>query len=356
MAEKTYFEQRNYENNIKLRQLLKELPTMCNEYFLSMENRTSILTRLGYAQDLKIFFKYLCSECAEFVEIKDIRRFTYENLKLVDTFHIEMFLNYLTAFEIDGVEYSNSEKTKARKLATIKSFFKYNYNKDRIPADPASKVLSLKLHDKAIIRLESDEVSRLLNNVENGQGLSHTQQAWQAKTKKRDIAILTLFLGTGIRISELVGIDIKDLDFNVNGFKITRKGGNQTILYFSDEVADALLDYLDERSKNPLLDDEPALFTSLQNKRITVRAVQNLVKKYAGITTPLKHITPHKLRSTYGTNLYKETNDIYIVAEVLGHKDINTTKKHYAAISDEIKRAASKAVVLRNKEDKLPQQ
>ena len=85
-------------------------------------------------------------------------------------------------------------------------------------------------------------------------------------------------------------------------------------------------DYLIERSKNPILDDEPALFTSLQNKRITVRAVQNLVKKYAGITTPLKHITPHKLRSTYGTNLYKETNDIYVVAEVLGHKDINTTK------------------------------
>ena len=161
---------------------------------------------------------------------------------------------------------------------------------------------------------------------------------------------LTLFLGTGIRISELVGIDINDIDMDVNGFKITRKGGNQTILYFSDEVKAALEEYLDERAKNPLLDNEPALFVSLQNKRITVRAVQNLVKKYAHITTPLKHITPHKLRSTYGTTLYKETNDIYVVAEVLGHKDINTTRKHYAAISEDIKRAASKVVVLRNKD------
>lgn len=351
MADRTYFEQRNYDNTLKLRQLLKELPYICNDYIMGIENRTSILTRLGYAQDLKIFFHFLTTECAEFVNIKDIRQFGYEQLESVETFHIEMFLNYLTAFEHDGVEYTNTEKTKARKLATIKSFFKYNYNKDRIPADPASKVLSLKLHDKAIIRLEVDEVAKLLDNVESGTGLSPKQLALQKKTRKRDIAILTLFLGTGIRISELVGIDLDDIDFNINGFKITRKGGNQTILYFSDEVAETLKEYISDRNSNKELADETALFVSLQNKRITVRAVQNLVKKYAGITTPLKHITPHKLRSTYGTNLYKETNDIYVVAEVLGHKDINTTKKHYAAISDEIKRKAASKVVLRNHED-----
>lgn len=351
MADKTYFEQRNYDNTLKLRQLLKELPYICNDYFMGIENRTSILTRLGYAQDLKIFFNFLVTQCAEFVNIKDIRQFGYEQLEKVETFHIEMFLTYLTAFEHDGIEYTNTEKTKARKLATVKSFFKYNYNKDRISADPASKVLSLKLHDKAIIRLEVDEVSKLLDNVESGEGLSPKQLALQKKTRKRDIAILTLFLGTGIRISELVGIDLDDIDFNINGFKITRKGGNQTILYFSQEVADTLQDYICERNSNEKLANEPALFVSLQDKRITVRAVQNLVKKYASITTPLKHITPHKLRSTYGTNLYKETNDIYVVAEVLGHKDINTTKKHYAAISDEIKRNAATKVVLRNHDE-----
>ncbi|MDE5654363.1 MAG: tyrosine-type recombinase/integrase [Clostridia bacterium] len=351
MAENSYFDQRNFDNNVKLRQLIKELPIICNEFFLGIEPRTSVLTRLAYAQDLKIFFRFLCTECAEFVDIKDIRLFGYEQLKLVETFHIEMFLNYLTAFEVDGVRFSNTEKTKARKLATIKSFFKHNYNKDRILSDPASKVLSIKLHDKAIIRLETEEVSALLNNVEDGKGLSERQKSIQSKTKKRDIAILTLFLGTGIRISELVGIDMNDLDMDVNGFKITRKGGNQTILYFSDEVRQALDDYIDERAQNPLLDNEPALFVSLQNKRITVRAVEKLVKKYASITSPLKHITPHKLRSTYGTNLYKETNDIYVVAEVLGHKDINTTKKHYAAISDDIKRAAANKVSLRHKDE-----
>ena len=87
----------------------------------------------------------------------------------------------------------------------------------------------------------------------------------------------------------------------------------------------------------------------MQNKRITVRAVENLVKKYASMVTSLKKITPHKLRSTYGTTLYKETGDIYLVADVLGHKDVNTTRKHYAALEEDRRRRAAKAVTLREK-------
>ena len=93
---------------------------------------------------------------------------------------------------------------------------------------------------------------------------------------------------------------------------------------------------------------ESALFLSIQNRRITVRAVENLVKKYASQVTTLKKITPHKLRSTYGTTLYRESNDIYLVATVLGHKDVNTTRKHYASIDDEQKRKATKFVKLRS--------
>ena len=85
----------------------------------------------------------------------------------------------------------------------------------------------------------------------------------------------------------------------------------------------------------------------MQYRRITVRAVENLVKKYAKIVSPLKKITPHKLRSTYGTNLYRETGDIYLVADVLGHSDVNTTKKHYAALEDERRRSARNKVRLR---------
>ena len=92
---------------------------------------------------------------------------------------------------------------------------------------------------------------------------------------------------------------------------------------------------------------EDALFLSMQNRRMSVRAVENMVKKYSSIVTSLKKITPHKLRSTFGTNLYRETGDIYLVADVLGHKDVNTTKKHYAAMEDERRRRAAKQIRLR---------
>ncbi len=147
-------------------------------------------------------------------------------------------------------------------------------------------------------------------------------------------------LGTGIRVSECVGLDIDDIDLKNGGIRIHRKGGKEVTVYFGSEVEDALLDYLEERNLViPEEGHEKALFLSLQKKRLAVRSVENLVKKYSKLVAPLKKITPHKLRSTYGTSLYKETGDIYLVADVLGHSDVNTTKKHYAALEDE-RRAA----------------
>ena len=210
-----------------------------------------------------------------------------------------------------------------------------------------------KLHEKAIIRLEANEVADLLDIAEVGKGLSERQKQFHQATKVRDTAILTLFLGTGIRISELVGIDIDDMDFATDAFLVTRKGGNQEMLSFGPEVRAALLAYLEQRElMEPLAGSENALFLSLQRKRITARAVENLVKKYARIASPLKKITPHKLRSTYGTMLYQESGDIYLVADVLGHKDVNTTRKHYAAIQEERRRQATKYIKLR--EDPTP--
>jgi site-specific recombinase XerD len=119
-------------------------------------------------------------------------------------------------------------------------------------------------------------------------------------------------------------------------------------LYFNDEVASALSDYVDIRADKDKIDSP--LFLSLQEKRISQRTVQELVKKYARVASPLKKITPHKLRSTFGTNLYKQTGDIYVVADCLGHKDVNTTKKHYAAITEDIRRKAATGMSI--KQDK----
>ena len=188
----------------------------------------------------------------------------------------------------------------------------------------------------------------LLDEVENPKNLTKAQKRFHEKTKTRDLAIMTLLLGTGIRVSECVGLDIDDVDFNNNGIRIRRKGGNEVVVYFGDEVREALLDYLEERKRLiPIEGHTNALFLSMQMKRLGVRSVENLVKKYSQGVTKLKKITPHKLRSTYGTSLYRETGDIYLVADVLGHKDVNTTRKHYAAIEDSRRRSAANVVKLR---------
>lgn len=213
-------------------------------------------------------------------------------------------------------------------------------------------MICLKFTNKAITRLDVNEVAELLDNVENGNKLTTAQLRTHEKLKCRDLALLTLLLGTGIRVSECVGLDINDVDFDNDRIKVVRKGGSESFVYFGDEVRAALLDYMEERKQmNPDSGHENALFISSKNKRLCVRSVELLVKKYASTVTTVKHITPHKLRSTYGTNLYQASKDIYLVADVLGHKDVNTTRKHYAEIVDENKRSARNIVRLRTEAD-----
>ncbi len=347
--EKDFYTERYNKNILRLRNVLEDLPPFCKEFFRGIEHNSSILTRVNYAYDLRIFFNYITEHIDEFKDISPTE-FTLEQLNVITVTHIEMFLHHISFYTTDdNVEYSNRECGKARKLSTIRSLFSYFYKKGKIEQNVASLVDLPKIHEKPIVRLEVDEVVKLLDVVESGEGLTDVQKRYHRYNQKRDLAMLMLFLGTGIRISECVGLNISDLDFEINGFKITRKGGNQVILYFNDEVRAALLDYLEERKQiKPLPGHEDALFLSLQRRRISTRAVQNLVKKYTSNITPLKNISPHKLRSTFGTNLYRETGDIYLVADVLGHKDVNTTKKHYAATSDDKRRQAARSVKLRD--------
>ena len=347
MKSQSYYNEQKIINTKKLRNVLKDFPDFALDFFTGIENTTSALTRLNYAYDLRTFFYWAVNETNLFrgkqvfdLEVGDLEKF--------HTTHFERYMSYLTSYtDENGTTITNGERGKARKIAAVRSFFKYYFKREMIKVDVASKVEMPKIHDKPIIRLEEDEAYRFLDIVESGYGLSGNEVGFHKHTKIRDVAIMTLLLGTGLRVSECVGLNLDDIDFNINGLKITRKGGNQVILYFSDEVKVALFNWLEERASNPLLAEEPAVFTSLQNRRISPRAVEKLVKKYASIVTPLKHITPHKLRSTYGTRLYHATQDIYVVADVLGHRDVNTTKKHYAAISDDIRRQASNAVNLR---------
>ena len=342
----------------RIRELLRDLPDVCSDYFIHIEQITSTLTRLSYAYDLKLFFQYLSDEVVKFSG-KPISEFTAKDIERVTKQDIERFARYLSYYvkndadedgQIESREMTNNEYGIKRKFASLRAFYKFLFAEGLITSNTAALVPLPKLHEHAIIRLDIDEVARILDLAENGQALPKTYKKYHNVTKRRDLAMLSLFLGTGIRISECVGLNIDDFDFEQNAFVVTRKGGKEVILYLSDEVAQALTDYLDERLKiQALPGHEDAFFLSIQRRRITQRAVENMVKKYAMIAAPLKKkISPHKLRSTFGTNLYRETGDIYLVADVLGHSDVNTTRKHYAAIAEDHRRIAAQKTVLRD--------
>ena len=342
-----YYLDRNRNNMRKLNEMLADLPAFCSVFFIGIQDTTTPLTRLNYAVDLKLFFNYLVTYETAFYG-KEIKSITMSDIDGIDAQTIERFLAYLSYYDKDNGEvFTNSERGKLRKLSTLRAFLKYFFNKDMIKANVASKVKSPKLHEKPIIRLEPQETAELLYSCETLNGFSEHQKKYNEKFKVRDNAIISLFLTTGIRVSECVGLNVDDINFSLNSFRVTRKGGNQVILYFGEDTANVLKQYLAWRDTLNVPKEERALFLSSQNKRMMVRNMEYLVKKYALVATPLKHITPHKLRSTYGTNLYHETNDIYIVAEVLGHKDVNTTKKHYAAIDDDVRRSVAGKVKLK---------
>ena len=346
-----YYDEVEKENVLRLREKMANLPSFCKDFFRSIEPRTTSKTRLAYAYDLSVFFNYLKENNPYFkdrnIELSDLDSINFQD--------IEEYIEYLKFYhDNNNVEVSNSVSGIKRKIATLRSFYKYFYNNELIKTNPAAKVSLPRLRDKEITRLDVNEVVELLNSVESGENLTVNEKRFHEKTKTRDIALLSLLLGTGMRVSECIGINLSDIDLKNTAIKIKRKGGKVAIIYFSDEVLKPLNEYIEERKKIVDVDskNEDALFLSLQNKRITARAVENLVKKYATKITPLKHITPHKLRSTFGTTLYQETDDIYLVASVLGHNDVNTTKKHYAAIEENKKRLSRNIVKLRDNENK----
>ncbi len=339
---KDYYDDRNLSCIRRTEAILEQLPYYVKNFFVGVEPRTSSLTRLNYAYDLRVFYFFLTKKVFRDKSVYDI---TLSDLAKLDSTDFEYYLSYLSRYEINGKIEHCTETGKARKLSTLRAFYKYFYNKNMLPGNTPSKVAMPKIHDKEIIRLETndkvDEIGDMLYVVKKGAGLTKKQKSFHNATMLRDTAIVTLFLGTGIRISELVGLNIEDFDFKTNSFIVTRKGGNRAVLYYNDEVLEALTDYYNQRiSDKKVPSGEQAFFLSLQYKRISTRTVQELVKKYARIISPLKNITPHKLRSTFGTNLYRQTGDIYVVADCLGHKDVNTTKKHYAAITEDIRKKA----------------
>lgn len=342
-----FYKEKSKTQKLKLRELITELPSFAADFIYSKELTTQTSTLISYCYDLLTFFRFLREKnpALSNIEIKKLDLSAINRLKPEDIVEFQRYLE----LNVDGELHENGKKAIARKMSPLRGMFQYHYERKNIKENPMTLVKLPRLKkDKNIIRMNNYEVQAILNSIENNAGLpmSERQRKYLQKTQKRDLAILTLMLGTGIRVSECNGLDLNDIDFKVNSMTIVRKGGGQDILYFSDEIHQVLEDYIttERAAIHPYEEHKNALFFSLQGKRMSVDSIENLVKKYAKMVVPNKKITPHKLRSTYGTALYRETGDIRLVADVLGHENINTTIDYYAAMEDEHKRQAANAV------------
>lgn len=341
-----YNKEKEKKEFIKLNEEIKNLPMFCKDFLLSKAKRNTN-TALAYAADLAIFFEYLKTYCplVKDLEIKNYELSVLEELTYRDINEYQDFLSktHPEMASSDDYCYSNDPRGIQRRMCSLRGLYKYLCSHKEITNDPTlgADPIVIRENNHNIIRMNSEEVGKLLETVQNGVG-SSKQKAFLEHTKLRDYAILYLMLNTGIRVSECVGLDVKDINFNENSMVVFRKGKKENILYFDDELADILQKYINEERPSLLGDaEDDALFISKDKTRITARSIQRMLKKYASVAVSNKKITPHKLRSTYGTALYNQTGDIRLVADVLGHSDINVTSKHYAAVDDTRRRKAS---------------
>lgn len=333
---------------------LKKLPASVKDFIEARAVNASAKTRVAFIIDLKRFFAWWINatlspsevtnktpEQIEQYKADKQKSLTCDDLENITHHDINDFVTYL---QIDP-DNSNSRSGVSRKLSSLSSYFGFLYKHDYIQVNPCDKVERPKLPtDSRIVRLTDEEVITVLDAIRTGcASFPEKQQKYLENTRARDYAIALLMLDTGIRVSECVGLDINDVNFNEKRIQITRKGGKKQYININDEVVDAIKQYLEIRSRCVCADDIDgrALFLSLQNKRLGRKSVEQMITKYATAAGVQKHITPHKLRKTYGTALYKESRDIYLVAGALGHSNVVTTTKHYVEQDEEQLREAA---------------
>ncbi|MCR5670678.1 MAG: tyrosine-type recombinase/integrase [Butyrivibrio sp.] len=325
----------------KVSEIKNRLPKYTHTFINRCELDYQPNTVIAYAEDLFTFFTYIKETNPLYREtlISEIPESVLNELTFEDINDYQAYLSYS-----NGESCHNSGQTGIkRKMAALRNFYAFMNKNEYLHNNPTIRAASGKRKKKdAIIRMDSDEVHELIKAVENTDLSSKRAKSASEKTMLRDTAIITLMLNTGIRVSECVGLDLDDINFFENTITIVRKGGSTSVLYFNEDVRNTLRDYiLHERNMLVTDDTNRALFISQMHNRMSVRSIQYMVKKFSQEAVQGKIITPHKLRSTYGTALYRATGDIYLVADVLGHKDVNTTVKHYAAMDEEHRKQAA---------------
>lgn len=309
----------------KLAELCDILPDPCVSFLLESGTELANTTRYAYGKELDKFLDYMVTYmpmCSD----KEKKEITIQDLKEVSSQDIS---RYLVLYK--GKE--NKERTLARKRAALSSFFTYLTKMQKIAFNPVVAASKVKIHQSdEVLHLDLEEQMQLLHTIDTADGMTKRERAQHDRYRLRDLAIISLLLDTGLRVSELHGIDVKDLDLERTYVIVTRKGGNHQTIYFSDSVCDLLKEYINTR---PDIKPEDPLFVTTSNHRYSVRAIQKMVKKYATISLPGKgqKISPHKMRSSFAMEFYDSEKDILALQRKLGHKNITATNI-YAKATD----------------------
>lgn len=314
-----------------LTQIYSNCPSFLKSYltYMSVIKGKSENTIKQYYYDLRMFLRFNLMikndiPKSDFNNI-DILDFDFDIIKNITLEDLYSFMAYVNN------EHSSNDSFRARKVASLKSFFKYLYIKDKsIEENPAQNLETPKLKKRMPKYLSLEQSIDLLKIIDG-------------KYKQRDLAMFVLFLTCGLRLSELVGINIKNIDFKSRSLKIIGKGNKERVVFLNDVCIDAIKSYLEVRPMDMLKnEDKDALFISSKFKRITGRSVEMLAKKYfelAGIDTSV--YTPHKLRHTAATIMYRDGNvDIRTLQELLGHASLSTTQIYTHVKNDDLKNAA----------------
>jgi site-specific recombinase XerD len=323
---------------VECEEIEKELPRFLRGFFAYLKGNVLPMTRLAYLHDIRFFFRYLIDE-TDLTEAKNTSGIKASELNQVKAVDVNMFIDYCRNYKVETEKavtyYSNDSKSLARKKSSVSVMFKYLYRDELVDkniTDGFDPIRVPKPGEKEIKALQDDEVMIMLDAVTTGEGLTQKEYGYWEKTKKRDKAILILFLTYGLRLSELQQLNVSSFNFNRGEFKIYRKRGKESIMPLNNSVTAVIHDYIDnERPSDAELapEDKDALFLSLQGKRITQRQIRELVKKYTAIalnTTRKGGYSPHKLRATAATSLIGRGNSIFDVAALLDHEQVTTTQ------------------------------
>ena len=328
------------ENDIYLEceEIENQLPKFLRGFFSYLKGNVLPATRLAYLHDIRFFFRYLIEE-TDLTDAKTADKIKLSELEQVKAVDVNMFIDFCRKYKVDTGNaiyiYENSNKSLARKKSSVSVMFKQLYRDELLSkniTDGFDPIRVPKPGEREIKALQDDEVMIMLDAVSTGTGLTDHERSYWEKTKKRDKAILILFLTYGLRLSELQQLNVSSFNFNRGEFKIYRKRGKESIMPLNNSATAVIHDYIDnERAADSSLDEEnrDALFLSLQGRRMTERQIRELVKKYTSIalkTTRRAGYSPHKLRATAATSLIGSGNSIFDVAALLDHEQVTTTQ------------------------------